>query len=227
MQSLSMAFHPQTDGETERVNQEIEQFFRIFCNFQQDNWSQLLPFAEFAHNVRTHSVTSHSPFQIWYSYQPEFLPPMDFTSTLPSMEDRVKTLEQICTEVSAALAAASKIMKQKGPSVPSHTFTAGQLVQLKGTNVKTTHPKAKLAPRHHSPFKIISTSPTNSCLQLPPSWHIHPMFHNSLLTPYKETEEHGTNYKRPPPELVDNKDQHYKVENVANSKLSRNCQGIL
>ena len=49
--SLSAAFHPQTDGETERVNQEIEQFFQVFCNFQQDNWVSLLPFAKFAHNI--------------------------------------------------------------------------------------------------------------------------------------------------------------------------------
>jgi len=110
-QSLSTAFHPQTDGETERVNQEIEQFFRIFCNFQQDNWSQLIPFAEFAHNVRTHSATNHSPFKIWYGFQPEFLPPLDFASTLPSVEDRIKALDQIRTEVSAALSVAAEIMK--------------------------------------------------------------------------------------------------------------------
>ena len=50
-QALSTAFHPQTDGETERVNQEIEQFLRVFCNYQADNWADLLPFAEFAHNI--------------------------------------------------------------------------------------------------------------------------------------------------------------------------------
>ena len=50
-QALSTAFHTQTDRETERVNQEIEQFLRIFCNYQQDNWTNLLLFAEFVHNV--------------------------------------------------------------------------------------------------------------------------------------------------------------------------------
>ena len=50
-QALSTAFHPQTNRETERVNQEIEQFLQIFCNYQQDNWANLLPFAEFTHNV--------------------------------------------------------------------------------------------------------------------------------------------------------------------------------
>ena len=49
--SLSTAFHLQTDGETERVNQELEQYLHVFCNFQVDNWADLLPFMEFAHNA--------------------------------------------------------------------------------------------------------------------------------------------------------------------------------
>ncbi len=68
--SLSTAFHPQTDGQTERVNQELEQYLRIFCNFQQDNWAELIPFMEFAHNTRSHSATGKSPFMIWYGYHP-------------------------------------------------------------------------------------------------------------------------------------------------------------
>jgi hypothetical protein len=85
--SLSTAFHPQTDGETECVNQEIEQFFHVFCNFQQDNWADLLLFAEFAHNIRAHSATGQSPFQVWYSFQPEFIPPVNFASRLPVVEE--------------------------------------------------------------------------------------------------------------------------------------------
>ena len=73
--SMSTAFHPQTDGETERVNQELEQYLRVFCNYQVDNWadSDLIPFMKFAHNARAHSTTGHSPFQVWYGYQPEFI----------------------------------------------------------------------------------------------------------------------------------------------------------
>src|ERR1700733_11671735 len=41
--TMSTAFHPQTDGETERVNQELEQYLRVFGNFQQDNWVNLIP----------------------------------------------------------------------------------------------------------------------------------------------------------------------------------------
>ena len=85
-------------------------------------------------------------------------------------------------------------MTQKGPHSPFVTFKEGQLVWLKGTNVKTTHPKAKLTDKRLGPFKILNTTPTNSQLLLPKSWKIHPVFHNSLLTPYKETKEHGPNF---------------------------------
>jgi transposase InsO family protein len=224
-QALSTAFHPQTDGETERVNQEVEQFLRVFCNYQQDNWAHLLPFAEFAHNIRSHSATGHSPFEIWYGFQPEFLPPVTLTSQIPTVEERLKVLNQLRSDVSAALAVASEIMKRKGPSTPSQTFAPNQLVWLEGTNVKTTHPKAKLAPKRHGPFKILSTTPTNSRLQLPPTWRIHPVFHNSLLTPYKETQEHGPNYTRPPPDIVEGETDHYEVEKVVDSRLTPNRRG--
>jgi hypothetical protein len=114
--SLSTTFHPQTDGETKHVNQEIEQFFRVFFNFQQDNWSDLLPLAEFAHNIRAHSAMGQSPFQVWYGYQPEFIPPLNFATEIPTIQICLKILEQICREVSAALQVASEVMKWKGPS---------------------------------------------------------------------------------------------------------------
>ena len=117
-------------------------------------------------------------------------------------------------------------MKRKGPTTPSCVFKEGQLVWLEGTNVKTTHPKDKLAPRCHGPFKILFTSPTNSRLRLPPNWHIHPMFHNSLLSPYKETTEHGPNYSRLPPSIIEGESDHYEVEKVIDSRPTPNKRGI-
>ena len=79
-QTLSTAFHPQMDNKTERVNQKTKQFLRVFCNYQADNWTDLLLFAEFAHNIRAHSATGLLPFKIWYGFQPKFLPPLTLTS---------------------------------------------------------------------------------------------------------------------------------------------------
>src|SRR5712672_237743 len=140
--------------------------------------------------------------------------------------ERLKSLEQIRADVTAALNVAAEVMKRKGPGIPSQTFSPGQLVWLEGSNIKTTHPKAKLAPKRHGPFKILSTTPTNSRLQLPPAWRIHPMFHNSLLTPYKETKEHGPNFTQPPPDIVEGEEDHYEVETVLDARPTPNRRGI-
>ena len=100
-------------------------------------------------------------------------------------------------------------------------------VWLEGTNVHTTHPKAKLAPRRHGPFKVISTWGVNCRLQLPKSWkHFHLVFHNSLISPYNETSVHGPNFTRPPPEIVQGEDDHHKVESVLQSRLIPNKKGV-
>jgi hypothetical protein len=58
----STAYHPQTDGQTAQMNQELEQYLRIYVNYQQDDWSEWLSLAEFAYNNQEHSVTKCSPF---------------------------------------------------------------------------------------------------------------------------------------------------------------------
>jgi len=60
--AATMAYHPQGDGQTEQVNQELEQYLRLFTNQRQDDWVGLLPFAEFQYNNQVHSSTQHSPF---------------------------------------------------------------------------------------------------------------------------------------------------------------------
>src|SRR5882724_8081904 len=60
--NLSTAYHPETDGQTERVNQILEQYLHVYINYQQDNWVNLLPLAEFAYNNMSHSATMVTPF---------------------------------------------------------------------------------------------------------------------------------------------------------------------
>ena len=83
------------------------------------------------------------------------------------MDERIQYLEQICKEVTAALIIAAKEMRSGGPQELSYTFHKDDLVLLEATNLQTTHPKAKLAPRRYGPFKVIWASPTNCKLQLP------------------------------------------------------------
>jgi hypothetical protein len=81
------------------------------------------------------------------------------------------------------------------------------------------HPTQKLAPKWYGPFKVVDVvNPISFCLELPLQWKqkkIHPVFHASLLSPYKEMEEHGANFPEPPPDLVEGEEE-YKVEQVLN-----------
>ena len=67
---LSMAFHPQTDEQTERMNQELEQYLRMFINHRQEQWPEQLGIAEFAYNNKVHSSTKILPFKANYGQDP-------------------------------------------------------------------------------------------------------------------------------------------------------------
>jgi hypothetical protein len=67
---LSTAFHPETDGQTERMNAIMEQYLRAYVNYQQDNWVQYLPLAEFAANNHVSETTTVSPFFANYGFDP-------------------------------------------------------------------------------------------------------------------------------------------------------------
>src|SRR5271163_4842055 len=93
----STAFHPQSVGQTERVNQVLEQYLRIFCDYQQDNWHELLPLAEFAYNNAKHASTQVSPFLANYGRHPRFSVKVTEPneSKNPSAEDLVERLARI------------------------------------------------------------------------------------------------------------------------------------
>jgi hypothetical protein len=94
----------------------------------------------------------------------------------------------------------------------------GDQVWLEGTNLKLSHPKAKLDAKRYGPFKVIEEIlPVVFRLELPSHWKIHNVFHASLLTRYNETEEHGCNFAQPAPELIEGEEE-YKVEQVLNSR---------
>jgi len=68
--NLSTAFHPETDGQTERANATLEQYLRAYCNYQQDDWEKLLPIAEFCYNNTQTGTTKITPFFANYGYHP-------------------------------------------------------------------------------------------------------------------------------------------------------------
>ena len=95
----------------------------------------------------------------------------------------------------------------------------GDKVWLEGTNLKLSHPSSKLAARRYGPFKISKViSPVVYRLELPPAWKIFNTFHAALLSPYKETEEHGVNFTELHPDLVEDQEE-YEVEQILDTRL--------
>jgi hypothetical protein len=104
------------------------------------------------------------------------------------------------------------------PKYLGQTFKIGDKVWLEGRNLQTEQPTAKLAPKCDGPFRIKKVlSPITYQLTLPPTWKIHDVFHIDLLTPYIETDFHGPNYMRPPPDLI-NEEEEYEVEQILSSR---------
>ena len=98
-------------------------------------------------------------------------------------------------------------------------FQKGDLVWLEGRNLKINQPMSKLTAKQYGPFLVAQAlSPVTYQLTLPTQWKIHPVFHVDLLTPYKEMAFHGTNYTRPPPDLINNEEE-YEVEQILDSRV--------
>ena len=91
-------------------------------------------------------------------------------------------------------------------------------VWIEGTNLQTLYPSKKLGPKRYGPFKILKRLlDAVYRVEIPKHWKIHNVFHANLITPYKETELHGPNFTRPPPDLVDGEEE-FEVEKIIDMK---------
>ena len=92
---MSTAYHPQTDGQTERVNQELENHLRILCRNDPTGWAKALPTVEFAHNQRTHEGRRMSPFKLMYGTEPVSIPMAIPRTATPAVDEHLKEILNI------------------------------------------------------------------------------------------------------------------------------------
>ena len=218
--ALSTAYHPQTDGATERINQELEQYLRIYCNKFHNDWVQYLPYAVAAHNGKVHSATRKTPFYLMYGYEPSWPNQILTSQTVPTAEERLKGVIKGREEAEASmkLQAEQMILAKERHGARNPNWKQGDKVWLDGKNLKMVYPSAKLQPKRFGPFEIEAQVGEGAYkVRLPSTWKIHSVFHASLLLPYKETEAHGPNFVRPPPELIEGQEE-YNVEEIRDYK---------
>jgi hypothetical protein len=223
----STSHHPQSDGQTERVNQTLEQYLRIYCDYQQGNWNELLPLAEFVYNNSESASTKMTPFFANHGFHPRCTLKISTTedSTNPTAEDWAAKLQEVHAQLRKNLQEAQKQYKRqydKGVKDPP-TFQVGDKVWLTRRNIKTTRPSQKLDVKRLGPFKIlkvIGESKLAYKLELPKHMRIHPVFHVSLLEPYHANILPGREQPEPPPEEIEGEEE-WEVKEVLDSKIVR------
>jgi hypothetical protein len=214
-QNMSTAYHPRTDGQSERSNQWLGQYLRPWVNIQMNNWEEHLLLAEYAHNSWRNKTTRQSPFKMLMGYEPR-AEISDASTPIPTLELCRETWKRVRKEAEKHIIQAQRRWVQSKKE--GRTFKEGDYVWLEGRNLHLDVPSTKLAPKRHGPFPIKRVlSPITYQLTLPGTWKIHDIFHVDLLTPYVETEFHGPNYTRPLPDLIQGEEE-YEVEKVLNSR---------
>lgn len=228
--NFSTAFHPQSDGQTERVNQVLEGYLRTYCNYDQNNWSDLLDLAEFTYNNSVHTTTKLSPFEANYGFNPLDPSSVPRVSTnIPAAVEHLEKLRSLQAQLKENIRAAqekhAKYYDRHKLDITDgedHIFQVGDLVFLNRKNIKTARPSLKLDYRMLGPYKIIeaTSSPLAFKLDLPPSMGVHPVFHVSLLEPVQTG--HPGQPQDPPPHVVVDGEIEYFVERIIDSREGQN-----
>lgn len=219
--NLSTAYHPQTDGQTERVNQEVEKYLRIFVNRRQNDWADWLPLAQFTINNRVSSSTGYSPFYLNHGRHPNAgFTPQKVKVKNQSAEEFAKKMSRAIEDAKSALKKAADQMKKDYDKKrrPSKEYQVGDKVWLENTNIDSERPSKKLDDKRYGPFEIISKKGRSAYeLKLPRGWKIHPVFNEHLLSPYTPPATELQTPSRPPPEIVKGQEE-FEVEEIIDSK---------
>jgi hypothetical protein len=185
--ALSTAYHFQTDGQTERVNQELEQYLWLFTTERQDDWDKLLPLAEFQYNNYTHASTKETPFMLDTGRHPQMgFEPREPPSRVEAVNEFKDRMAATSEEAKAALVQAQDDMKRyyNRRRQPTPKFKVGDQVYLDASDIRTTCPSQKLAHRWLGPYKILEMVGSHAChLKLPITMkRLHPVFPAVKLT---------------------------------------------
>ena len=219
--NLSTAYHPETDGQTERVNQILEQYLRVYVNYQQDDWVSLLPLAEFAYNNTPHSATQLSPFFANKGYHPKLTVHQENVTSVEAAQAAVslESLHQyLRDQLKISIDRYKSATEDRRKEIP--LLEPDDLCWLDARNIKTKRPMKKLDHKRLGPYRILEKVSTHARrLQLPPGLRsIHPVFHVSLLEPYTPNTIPNRVDIPPPPVEVDG-DLEFEVEEILDSSV--------
>jgi hypothetical protein len=224
-QKMSTAYHPQTDGQSERTNQTLEQYLRHYLNYGQNNWVQLLPTAQLAYNS-ARVAHQHEPFKALFGYDPTMYgEPAPVEGSSQNANQRMKVLRNIHEQISQDLRfiayRSAKYYDQNRLSEP--ILKKGDKVYLLKRNIRTKRPSAKLDHIRIGPFKILERiGRVNYKLELPETMRIHPVFHVMLLEKAPDSAQLGQERIE-----VETDTDEYEVEDILDHQKHRGASYYL
>ena len=219
------AFHPQIDGQTERVNQELEQYLRMFIDHRQEQWPDWLGTAEFVYNNKVHSSTKTLPFKENYGQYSRMEFEVRKKEKYEGAEKFVTKMKEIQKKAKTALEKKMKEMKKYADRKREEVneYKVGDLVMLSTKDLKyqmVSRRTEKLMERFIGPYKVKKIVSANAVkLELPSTIKIHPVVNISRICRYIGQVE-GQRKEQPAPVIIEGEEE-WKVERILNKQQIR------
>jgi len=227
--NLSTAYHPQSDGQTERINRILEDMLRAYCLLQPQDWDLYLNSTAFAYNQSTQASTGYSPFFLNYGFHPT-TPASLLNSETANTTDAQQFLQRqaaIITQAHANLTTAQQRYKQQADTKRREvTFQPGELVLLSSQHVPLDGDNpTKLRPKFVGPFEVVKrVGPVAYTLDMPHFFKGHPTFHVSYLKKWKPMDKQfplRLESGEPPPLFYKDGQPYYSVEKILAKRKRR------
>jgi len=222
----STAWHPQTDGQTECVNQELDQYLQLFVNERQDDWYDLLPMVEFQHNNYVYSATQQPPFLLNTRRLPYMgFEPRQNPSGLETVNEFMKRMRTAIEEAKSMICKAQDDMKKYYDQrrTPAPVFKPSDKVFLDALDIRTTCPLQKLSHQRLDPFVVErQIGPMAYRLRLLHRMkQLHPVFNIVKLTPAPDDPITGQKTEDHLPPIVIDGEPEWEVEEILDSHWHR------
>jgi len=228
---LSTAHHPQIDGQTERISQELEQYLRVFINHRQEQWPDWLGMVEFMYNNKIHTTTKILPFKASYGQDPRIGFEGRRKGKYKAVGRFVERMKKIQKEAKAVLGKAQKKIKKfaNRRQREEEEYKVGDLVLLSTKDLKWKmkgRRSEKLTEHFVGPYKVKGIVSSNAIeLELPKSIKIHPVVNVSRVQLYKlQVEEQK---KIPPKQVIIEGEKEFEVEKILNKRMVRGKEKFL